>query len=601
MSKEKIAERIHRLREKMKERGIQFYLVPTADYHQSEYVGAYFKEREYLTGFTGSAGSALITGSQAYLWTDGRYFLQAAEQLRGTEIRLMKMGEEAVPDMGRFLKDQIKEGQCLGVDGRTVSVAQGRKLQSITKENCAEFHWDMDLVGEIWEDRPAMSKEPAFELDLCYAGESREDKIRRVRREMEKEGASRHLLTSLDDICWLLNIRGRDIAYCPLVLSYCVVEEDKVLLFVDPDKIEKALGELGDSLQKAGVEIHPYEEIEREIAGWDGQEFSLLLDPQKVSYGIYESIPLGVRKIEKPNPEVKMKALKNKVELKNLRIAQRKDAIAHVRFMKWLKENVGKIEMTELSCGEKLEEFRKEQENYLQPGFEPISAYGEHGAIVHYSATKESNAVLQEGGLLLMDTGGGYLEGTTDITRTYAVGTVSREMKEHFTLVVRSNLHLAHARFLQGCSGSNLDILARTPFWEKGLNYNHGTGHGVGYLLNVHEEASAFRWRMDSGSMPLMEGMVITDEPGIYIEGSHGIRLENEVVVQKGEKNEFGQFMYLDIMTYVPFDLDAILPEQMSEQEKEWLNEYHERVYELISPELSKEEKEFLSKYTRKI
>lgn len=592
-----IPDRLAALRLRMKEVGIQYYLVPTADYHQSEYVGEFFKERRFITGFTGSAGVALIGEKDAYLWTDGRYFIQAAAQLQGSTVTLMKMGEPGVPTIPAFLENHLSEGQVLGFDGRTLSVAEGNKFSAIAESKKASVRYDLDLVGEIWEDRPEISKEPVFELDLKYAGESREDKISRVREEMQKVHADCHILTTLDDICWLLNVRGNDVEFFPLVLSYLVVLKEELLLFIEETKLP---AELKSRLQAAGVRFLPYEDINSYVRSLEKQ--TIMLDPQKLNYALYKDIPKTAKLVEKRNPEILMKAIKNETEISNIRIAQRKDAVAHVKFMKWLKENVGKVRITEISASDKLDEFRAEQGNFLRPSFDPISSYGEHGAIVHYSATPETDVELQEGKFLLTDTGAGFYEGSTDVTRTYALGQVPDIMKEHFTIVAISNLNLAAAKFMEGCTGNNLDYIARKPFWDRGLNYNHGTGHGVGYLLNIHEGPAAFRWQIRPDEAEVLRaGMVITDEPGIYIENSHGIRLENEVLVCKGERNEYGQFMYLETLTLIPFDLDAIKPEIMSEEDKKLLNAYHKRVYESLSPYLDEEERAFLQKYTREI
>jgi len=597
--KNTVPERLAALRSRMKEEGVSFYLVPTADYHQSEYVGEFFKERQFITGFTGSAGVALIGEKEAYLWTDGRYFIQAAAQLKDSTVTLMKMGEPGVPALSSFLENALQKGQVIGFDGRTLSVAEGERFSGIAEKKDASVRYDLDLVGEIWSDRPGISEEPVFELELKYAGESREDKIKRVREEMRKAGADCHILTTLDDICWLLNMRGNDVEFFPLVLSYLMVEEECLKLFIEEKKLP---AELKQRLQAAGVIFLPYEEINAYVSKLDENHKVLMADPQKLNYALFKDIPKSVKLVQQRNPEILMKAIKNETEIANIRIAQRKDAVAHVKFMKWLKDNVGKMEITEISASDKLDEFRVQQGNFLRPSFDPISSYGEHGAIVHYSATPETDVQLKEGKFLLTDTGAGFYEGSTDVTRTYALGQVPDIMKEHFTIVAISNLNLAAAKFMEGCTGNNLDYIARKPFWDRGLNFNHGTGHGVGYLLNIHEGPAAFRWQIRAGEAePLREGMIITDEPGIYIENSHGIRLENEVLVRRGERNEYGQFMYLETLTLIPFDLDAIKPEIMSEEDKKLLNAYHAKVYESLSPYLEEEEKEFLKKYTSAI
>lgn len=593
-----IAEKIARLREKMAEKGMDVYVIPTADFHQSEYVGGHFKARAYMTGFTGSAGTAVITASEARLWTDGRYFIQAGKQLAGSPVELMKMGEPGVPTLNEYLQTAVPEGGALGFDGRVIAMGSGFEYEKITAEKNAKIVYDYDLVDEVWEDRPALSEEPVFALELKYAGETTESKLARIREYMKECGAAKHILTTLDDICWILNIRGNDVEFFPLVLSYAVITMDSMELYINEKKLS---AEIKEALAKDGVVLHPYNNIYEDVKKLEDGEV-VLIDPGKLNYALYSNIPENVVKVEKRNPEELFKAMKNPVEIENIRKAQIKDSVAHVRFMKWLKENIGKQEITEISASEKLDEFRVEMGNFIRPSFGPISALGEHAASAHYSATPESNAVLHEGTMFLTDTGAGFYEGSTDITRTYALGEIPQYMKDDFTLVAISNLMLASAKFMYGCTGLTLDMLARKPFWDRNMNFNHGTGHGVGYLLNIHEGPSGFRWQYRAHEIqPLEEGMVITDEPGVYIEGSHGVRLENELLVCKGEKNEYGQFMYMDTITYVPMDLDAINPDMMTAEEKKLLNDYHKQVYEKVSPYLNEEEKEWLAKYTREI
>ena len=593
-----IAEKIARLREKMAEKGMDVYVIPTADFHQSEYVGGHFKARAYMTGFTGSAGTAVITASEARLWTDGRYFIQAGKQLAGSPVELMKMGEPGVPTLNEYLQTAVPEGGVLGFDGRVIAMGSGFEYEKITAEKNAKIVYDYDLVDEVWEDRPVLSEEPVFALELKYAGETTESKLARIREYMKECGAAKHILTTLDDICWILNIRGNDVEFFPLVLSYAVITMDSMELYINEKKLS---AEIKEALAKDGVVLHPYNNIYEDIKKLEDGEV-ILIDPGKLNYALYSNIPENVVKVEKRNPEELFKAMKNPVEIENIRKAQIKDSVAHVRFMKWLKENIGKQEITEISASEKLDEFRVEMGNFIRPSFGPISALGEHAASAHYSATPESNAVLHEGTMFLTDTGAGFYEGSTDITRTYALGEIPQYMKDDFTLVAISNLMLASAKFMYGCTGLTLDMLARKPFWDRNMNFNHGTGHGVGYLLNIHEGPSGFRWQYRAHEIqPLEEGMVITDEPGVYIEGSHGVRLENELLVCKGEKNEYGQFMYMDTITYVPMDLDAINPDMMTAEEKKLLNDYHKQVYEKVSPYLNEEEKEWLAKYTREI
>ena len=593
-----VKERIEQLRELMRKNGIDAYVVPTSDFHQSEYVGEHFKARKFITGFTGSAGTAVITLDEARLWTDGRYFTQAAKQLEGSGVELMRMAEPGVPTINEYLKSTLVEGNCLGFDGRVVAMGEGQGYEEITKANKATIKYEVDLIDEIWEDRPELSKKPAFKLGEEFAGESAASKIERIREYMRGCGATYHTVATIDDICWTLNMRGDDIDFFPLVLSYMVVKMDGVDLYIDETKLND---ELKAEFAEIGVAVHPYNDVYADTKKIPAGE-TILIDPARLNYAIYSNIPEGVAKVEERNPEVLFKARKNPKEIENMRIAQIKDSVAHVKFMKWVKENAETMEITEMSASEKLDELRAEMGNFIRPSFEPISAYADHAAMMHYCSKPETDVRLREGSVYLTDTGAGFWEGTTDITRTFVLGEVSDTIKEHFTLVAMCNLRLANATFLQGCVGMNLDILARKALWERGLDYKCGTGHGVGYLLNIHEAPTSLRWRYRAGDThKFEEGMILTDEPGVYIEGSHGIRLENELLVCMGEQNEYGQFMYFEPITYIPFDLDGIVPEVMNSDDIKYLNEYHKLVFEKVSPYLNEEETEWLRKYTREI
>lgn len=598
-----IRERIALLRQEMKSQGIDFYIVPTADFHQSEYVGDYFKCREYMTGFTGSAGTALFTQKEAYLWTDGRYFIQAEKQLEGTGILLQKSGESGVPTIEKYLEAEVQASDLdtIGFDGRTVSITVGKRYAEIVEKADGSVRSDIDLVGEIWTDRTEMSCEPVFSLDIKYAGEEMSSKVSRLRRKMQEREADYCVLTGLDDIGWLLNLRGNDVEYCPLLLSYAVVGMDGVELYADEQKFSSEIKEI---LHKNKVELYPYNDIYGRMKMFKSGE-TVLLDPDQMNYALYCNLPEYVKKEEQVNPVILMKAVKNETEIANIRKAHLKDGIACTKFMYWLKQNVGKIKITEISASEKLESLRLEQEHFIGPSFEPICAYKEHAAIVHYSAVPETDAELKAEGMILCDTGGHYLEGSTDITRTIVLGELTEKEKVHFTTVLCGMLNLADARFLYGCTGMSLDYAAREPFWRHNLNFNHGTGHGVGYLGSIHEPPARFFWRMPAGTthaIPVLEpGMVITDEPGIYIENSHGVRTENELLVTKGEANEYGQFLHFETLTFVPVDLDAVKPELMTEQERKLLNQYHKQVREKLTPYLTEEEKEWLNIYTREL
>lgn len=591
-----VPERLAALRKKMQENNVAFYIVPTDDFHQDEYVGDHFKARVYITGFTGSAGTALITETEAFLWTDGRYFIQAAKELEGSTVELMKMSEPGVPTISQFLKEHVKPGQTLGFDGRTLSMDEGTGYRDAAEKAGGAVRYDLDLIDEIWEDRPPMSDKPAWLLPVEYAGKTAEDKIRDIREKMAEAGADVHVETTPDDICWTLNIRGDDIDYFPLMLSYALITADAYHLYVDDKKLSP---EIGQYLKDLGVTVHPYNDVYEDAKKISG---AVMVDPNKVNYALYHNIPADCTKINVMSPEETFKTVKNPVEVSNIRKAEIKDSVAHIRFMKWLKENVGKIRITEISASDKLDEFRAEMGNFIKPSFEPISSYAEHAAIIHYAPTPETDAELKPEGMLLTDTGAGFWEGSTDITRTYVLGPITQKMKEDFTVVAISNLSLGNAVFTKGITGVALDNLARNPFWKRRMNYNHGTGHGVGYLLNIHESPASFRSRFVEGDTAILEeGMVITDEPGFYVEGSHGIRLENELLVVNDVANEFGQFMRLEPITFVPFDLDAIEPEIMTAEERAMLNDYHKKVYEITSPYLNDEEKEWLRKYTREV
>ena len=590
---------LEQLREKMRERGIDVYVVPTSDYHESEYVSEHFACRRYITGFTGSAGTAVVTMEEAGLWTDGRYFVQAAKQLEGSGVTLQKMGVEGVPTILEYLRQAMPEGGTLGFDGRVINELLGEEMEAAVAARHAKIAYGEDLVGMIWADRPALSREPVWILDEKYCGKSAAEKIADLRAAMREAGADVHVLTALDDIVWLLNIRGNDVPCNPVVLSYLAVTETEVLLFIQ----EEALDDSARSyLESLGVAVKPYDSIYDYVKTLAGQ--AAMGEKSRVNYALCHNLDASCRVIDRMNPTALAKAVKNPVELENIRRAHIKDGVAGTKHTYWLKKNIGKIPMDEMSVADRLEEFRREQEGYLGPSFNTISAYGPNAAMCHYSATEESKAVLEPRGLYLVDSGGQYYEGTTDITRTIALGELTAEEREHFTLTAMSMLRLGNVKFLHGCRGLNLDYVAREVFWQRGLNFDHGTGHGVGYLLNVHERPNGIRWkvvpeRQDSGV--LEEGMLTSDEPGIYIEGSHGIRTENLILCRKAEKTEYGQFMRFEFVTFVPIDLDAIDKSLMRPEDVEMLNAYHREVYEKISPYLTAEEADWLREATREI
>lgn len=595
-----IKERIENLRNILNEKEIFAYIIPSSDYHQSEYVSDYFKSREFMSGFTGSAGTLIVTQDEAGLWVDGRYFIQAEEQIKGSNIKLFKMGEENVPTIEEYLIDNMPKNSVLGFDGKVISANEGKSyLEKLGFKNI-NIEYDNDLVNLLWKDRDILPSEKAFSLDIKYCGESFSSKLNRLREEMKNKKATIHIITTLDDIAWLFNIRGNDVKYNPVVLSYAIITLDNVYLFIDDKKLDE---NILNELKKENVEIKSYNYIYEFVKEIKENEV-VLLDPQKVNYSIYNNIPDNVQKIDMHNPIRDFKCIKNKVEIENIKRSHIKDGVAVTKFMYWLKNNVGKIDISEISATKKLEEFRREQDLFIEPSFSTIAGYREHAAMMHYSATEETDYKLEPSDLFLVDSGGQYYDGTTDITRTFALGELSTELKRHFTLVVRGMVRLSMAKFLYGCRGYNLDILARGPIWNEDLDYKCGTGHGIGFVLNVHESPNGFRWKVvpeREDSCILEEGMITTNEPGIYIEGSHGIRIENELLTRKQKKNEYGQYMDFEVITLAPIDLDAIDPELMLENEKEYLNRYHNLVYDKISPFLSEKEKQWLKKYTRAI
>ena len=576
-------ETINRLRAVMKEKGVDAYLVPTADFHDSEYAGEYFRTRAYLSGFTGSAGTLLVMADQAGLWTDGRYFVQAGRQLEGSGIDLYKSGQPGVPTIFQFLEDHMPENGKLGVDGRTISRTYLQQLERAVRDRKAVVCTDLDLGGDIWEDRPPMSCQPAVPLDeVLYAGETVQEKLEKVRGAMKKRHAAVHLITSLDDIAWLFNIRGGDIPCNPVALAYAAVTRDKAILFIQEAAV---LPETREFLENRGVEIRPYDDIYAYASSIEEGNV-VLVEKNRINSRLYACISEDVKVVDGMNPATLFKAIKNETEQANIRKAHVKDAVAMVHFIYWLKKNVGVIPMTEMSASAYLDARRAEQEGFTDLSFDTIAGYQENGAIVHYKATPETDAQLRPEGLFLVDSGGQYLEGTTDITRTIALGPVTDEQKFHYTLVLKGAIRLASATFMEGCTGWNLDMLARGPLWEHQLDYNHGTGHGVGYYLNVHEGPNRIHWDGRRPSAVFQPGMLTSDEPGLYLEGKYGIRTENLLLCLPAGENEYGSFLHFDTVTVVPIDKEPIDRKLLTEEEISWLNAYHQRVYETVSPYL---------------
>ncbi|MFR3256569.1 MAG: aminopeptidase P family protein [Lachnospiraceae bacterium] len=592
------SKRITALRAIMKREGIDYYYIPTADFHESEYVVEYFKARKFITGFTGSAGVAVIGQEEAWLWTDGRYFIQAAAQIEGSGFGLMKMGQEGVPTVMQYLGEKLQEGQCIGFDARVVNTNDAKEFAKIAAKKHGSLKIDKDLLDEVWTDRPALVHQPADVLKDEFNGEATASKLARVREQMEKEEAQYHIISTLDDIAWILNVRGNDIPHVPVVLSFLVIGKEDAMWFVEENALSDAVKEMA---AECGITIRPYEDVYA-YAATIPENSTVLLDKRKVNYRITNALSETVHIVSKANPSQLMKAIKNEIELENTRKAHLLDGIAVTKFMYWLKKNVGKIPMDEVSVSDYLQSLREQMEGYRDISFDTIAGYNANAAMMHYKAEPDTAAKLEPQGMLLVDSGGHYDTGTTDITRTFVLGPISDIQKKHFTMVVKSNLNLANVKFLYGCNGISLDVICREPIWKENLDYQCGTGHGVGYLLNVHEGPNSFRWQYRPGfDNPFEAGMITTDEPGIYLQDQYGIRTENELICFKGEKNQYGQFMGFENITYVPIDLDGIDKQYLNAEDVKQLNDYHKMVYEKISPYMTPEENEWLKEYTRAI
>lgn len=592
------SKRITALRAIMKREGIDYYYIPTADFHESEYVVEYFKARKFITGFTGSAGVAVIGQEEAWLWTDGRYFIQAAAQIEGSGFGLMKMGQEGVPTVMQYLGEKLQEGQCIGFDARVVNTNDAKEFAKIAAKKHGSLKTDKDLLDEVWTDRPALVHQPADVLKDEFNGEATASKLARVREQMEKEEAQYHIISTLDDIAWILNVRGNDIPHVPVVLSFLVIGKEDAMWFVEENALSDAVKEMA---AECGITIRPYEDVYA-YAATIPENSTVLLDKRKVNYRITNALSETVHIVSKANPSQLMKSIKNEIELENTRKAHLLDGIAVTKFMYWLKKNVGKIPMDEVSVSDYLQSLREQMEGYRDISFDTIAGYNANAAMMHYKAEPDTAAKLEPQGMLLVDSGGHYDTGTTDITRTFVLGPISDIQKKHFTMVVKSNLNLANVKFLYGCNGISLDVICREPIWKENLDYQCGTGHGVGYLLNVHEGPNSFRWQYRPGfDNPFEAGMITTDEPGIYLQDQYGIRTENELICVKGEKNQYGQFMGFENITYVPIDLDGIDKQYLNAEDVKQLNDYHKMVYEKISPYMTSEENEWLKEYTRAI
>ncbi len=590
-----VNEKLQALRELMKEKGMNAYVIPSFDAHQSEYVPEHWKSRAWISGFTGSAGTVVVTLDEAGLWTDGRYFIQAEKELQGSEIKLFKMRQPGVPTYSEWIRDVLKEGGCLGFDGKVFSYNQAKELEGKLRDKNIKIDDRFDLVDLIWKDRPELPLEKVYIHEVKYTGKSTKEKLSIVREEMKKNGAGYYILSSLDDIAWLFNIRGNDVRNNPVTISYGLVSMDAATLFIDSRKVTD---EVKNFLKENDVELKEYEEIASTLNGID-ENINVFFDPNKISRWLYGCMPKANKKITGKDIVMLLKTIKNEAEIENLRKCHVKDSVAMVKFLYWLDNAIHGEEITEISASDKLEGFRKQQEGFIGTSFDTIAGYKDHAAMMHYKATEANQYTLKPEGMLLVDSGGQYFDGTTDITRTIILGQITEEEKRDFTYVLKGHIALCRAKFLHGVTGTNLDILARLPLWEKGIDYKCGTGHGVGYLLSVHEAPQ--RFSIEYNDTILDKGMVITNEPGVYKEGKHGIRTENTLLVAEDQLTDSGQFMKFELLSFCPIDLEGVDASLLTDIEKDWFNDYHKKVYEKLSPYLNDEEREWLKKETREI
>lgn len=589
---------IKKIQNKLAKKNISAYIIPTSDDHNSEYISDHFKSRAFLTGFSGSAGTLVLTPQKAYLWTDGRYHIQASKELEGKPIVLMKQGLAGVPTIEEFLKNNLKENDVLAFDGKVMSLAF---VQKITKNlPFISIRDDVDFISEVWIDRPALPFSFLYKLEEFYSGKPFHEKLEDIRTIMHNHNLDTYILSSLEDQAWLYNLRANDILHTPVFLAFTIIENEACHLFIHTKKIDKIIEKY---LKENNITLHEYDSFYTHLKGLE--EKRILLDENKINYSIYTSIAKKNDLCFKQDPTLLMKSIKNKKEIENIIYAHVKDGVAFTKFMYYVKNEIKESNnLTELSVTNELKKFRQNQESFVDISFETICAYKEHGAMMHYSATPETNYTLAPSDFLLVDSGGHYLDGTTDITRTLALGEITDIQKLHFTTVLKSVIALSQAVFLKGVKGVNLDILARGPIWKLLIDYKCGTGHGVGYLLSVHEAPNGFRWQIvpeRNDAATLVPGMITTNEPGIYLENKYGIRIENEMLCVEKGKNEFGEFLGFETITYAPIDLDAVDVSLLTETEKEWLNQYHKKVYDTINPFLEDHEKEWLKAYTRAI
>ena len=592
---ETINKRLEDLREVMRREHLAACIFPSTDPHQSEYVADHWKGREWISGFNGSAGTAVVTLTSAALWTDSRYFLAAEEQLKGTGFQLMKLKIEGTPTIAEWLGRELM-GSEVAIDGRCSSVNDVKELiADLRKQNGLTLRTNFDPLKLIWKDRPMIPENPVEIYPMEYAGESSRDKIGRIHQALREKHADGMLMAALDDIAWTLNLRGSDVHCNPVFVSYLLISSKSVTLYINKVKLTP---EVSAYLKAEDIKVEDYKQVENGLKNYF--EYNILLDPDEINYRLYEVVRNKGRRdnhpqteiVEEESPVKRMKTVKNEREIAGFRSAMLKDGIAMVKFLKWLSECSDYSEYSEISVSDKLESLRAEQPLFRGISFDTIAGYGAHGAIVHYEATPETDIPLEPSGLLLLDSGAQYLDGTTDITRTIALGPLTEEMKRVYTLVLKGHIQIELCKFPSGASGTQIDILARQAMWREGLNYLHGTGHGVGTYLNVHEGPHQFR--MEWKPAPLVERMTITDEPGIYLAGKFGVRIENTLLIVPYKETEFGKFLQFESLTLCPIDKAPILIDMLLPEEIDWLNDYHQRVFDTLSPHLSDDETDWL-------
>lgn len=595
--KTNIPERIAALREAMKQHKIDAYIIPTSDPHMSEYPADCWKYREWISGFTGSAGTVIITADKAGLWTDSRYFLQASTQLEGTGIELFKMMLPETPTIPEFLTHELKEGQTVGLNGETCSLADARSLEKALAEKEIKLNTNASLIDPIWKERPAIPEAPMFEMPVELSGKSTEDKLIDINKMLHKAGADCTILSALDEVAWTFNIRGTDVAYNPVVISYAFVSEKESVLFVNPKKIP---AEIAEHLKKEGVTLADYGMLATFLSRLPEQT-RVFIDSKRTNVAIYNALPKSSILIEGTSPANHLKSIKNETEIKGFRNAVLKDGIAMTKFYFWLEKMLKAGEkVTELSAAAKLTALRSEQPQYVMDSFASISSYGPHGAVVHYSPTPETDTELKTDSLYLLDSGAQYLDGTTDITRTIALcDEPSEQMKKDFTRALKGTIGIAKCKFPAGIRGCLIDAFARKALWDAGINYLHGTCHGIGHCLNVHEGPQSIR--MEENPVILEPGMVMSDEPAMYRPGEYGIRTENMILIREDSETEFGKFLGFETLTLCYIDTKLVIPSMLSVREHAWLNKYHQMVYDLVSPHLTEEEKAWLKEKTAEI